>query len=303
MLTVRASQAGEENTSRSQARANRRGHDKRSAGYNFAHLWPCGTGTPLPACNHFLFDDLANGFNKCTADKIYVDERPRPSWWFASGFVTFACYYEKEGVQDSQDLLPPSVHGHVDWRPVTYSVDLRFSDSNEVGGDGPRWPRWLQILPAGDGDLDVMLEPEDHFSGLLGGNRTVHHVGEGGNDGMTVELNIPEVLPRLNSLPYWSYVSTHLDELARAANTPAPRKAIVIGLLGIETKHLNHTELHPVYGIALASKKNKDTVEWELFARNWGYEGGCSASPHPLTAPSAATANSRPIGVHEDSNV
>ncbi len=260
-----------------------------SAGFNTSHCpvgdasvdsSPCPGTSPLlsatEVCNFFKHDGALPAFGAgCTTDPVAIDERPTPSLLFSSGFVAFACYY-----LDNADLMPPSVHGHIDWQPATYTGTLRYSDSNQVGDHGPHF--FFGLLPSGDGDLDFMLEPDDHQSGLLAGNRSAQRVGLEGNDGMTVELNIPEVLAKTTALPYWKRFSENLQYEVVASATPSPSPAVVIGLLNVDTKHYAHTELHPVYGLAILDQGSGGRKAWDIFARDWGYGGGCSASRHPL---------------------
>jgi|SRR5580700_151768 hypothetical protein len=240
---------------------------------------PCPMTSSLlpaaPVCNYFQHDGSTPYFGNCTSDNVQIDERT-PTFMYAAGFVAFGCYNF-----DLQDLQWSSVHGHVNWGPATYEGTLRFSDSNQVGDHGPRA---LGLLPIGDGDVDFMLEPTDHYSGLLAGNRTAARVGLPGNDGMTIEMNIPEVLPKISALPYWHDFQENQEHEVAESATPSPAPAVVIGLLGVDTKHGAHAELHPVYGLAVLYRDGKGAA-WNIFARNWGYEGGCSASPHSLGAP------------------
>jgi hypothetical protein len=232
------------------------------------------------ACGNFVPQGASPSFDGCTTDRVTVDERPRPALWFFSGTIAYACYHLIDG---PEELLPGSVHGHIDWGPATFDGTLRFSDSNAVGSDdGPRGPSFLKILPIGDGDLDFMLEPLDGQAGLLAGNRTASHVGMLGNDGLTIEMNLPEVLDPISGSPFWSSFAQHLPQYARRVQTLPPMPAIVIGLFGIDTKHLSHTELHPVYGLAVETQNTASVRVWDVFARNWGYEGSCSSALHVL---------------------
>jgi hypothetical protein len=60
------------------------------------------------------------------------------------------------------------------------------------------------------------------------------------------------------------------------------KRAIITGLLGLDTEHGGYSELHPVY--AMAVEVNPDPVNniWILFIRNRGNEGFCSRRDHPL---------------------
>jgi hypothetical protein len=60
----------------------------------------------------------------------------------------------------------------------------------------------------------------------------------------------------------------------------------IVGILGIDCEHECHSELHPVYAMAVRANDPDATpnVEtWMLFARNWGNEGSCSHKGHPLS--------------------
>ena len=71
------------------------------------------------------------------------------------------------------------------------------------------------------------------------------------------------------------------------------KRAVVLGLVGLDSVHNIYSELHPVYGIAIEMEE-KETTEngvpvvdskWIIFARDEGNEGGCSFKPHPLYGP------------------
>lgn len=76
----------------------------------------------------------------------------------------------------------------------------------------------------------------------------------------------------------------HNDEAAREAIND--KFAMVIGLLGIDSQHNPHTEIHPVYAIFVKLPGSQPTEDkWGFFVRNFGNEGYCgSDSPLPLTA-------------------
>lgn len=188
----------------------------------------------------------------CTSDGIAVDER-------SPGAIlpplAFACAHSSPLFDRYEDLDTDSVHGHLNWGTATYTGTLSLHDF------------------AADGDWDFMLEPSDHYSGLLAGNRVDD------NDGLTVETNDREVFGALTGSPWWS---TLRARVGRHDTTLHLGRAVVIGLFGIDTKHLAHTELHPVYGLAVNVTDPRDSGRqtWEIFARNWGYEGACSRLFH-----------------------
>src|SRR5262249_15737076 len=61
-------------------------------------------------------------------------------------------------------------------------------------------------------------------------------------------------------------------------------EAIVIGLLGIDTEHALHTEIHPVWALAIHDLRRSSPSDdvWAIFARNWGNEGLCGQHQHLL---------------------
>jgi hypothetical protein len=60
------------------------------------------------------------------------------------------------------------------------------------------------------------------------------------------------------------------------------RRAIITGLMGLDTEHGGYSELHPVYAIAIEVNPDLNNDTWILFIRNRGNEGFCSKHDHPL---------------------
>jgi hypothetical protein len=58
--------------------------------------------------------------------------------------------------------------------------------------------------------------------------------------------------------------------------------AIVTGLFGIDVEHNPHSELHPVWALAMRVKDDPNDETWAIFLRNWGDEGYCSSLTHRL---------------------
>jgi hypothetical protein len=211
------------------------------------------------ACSYFI---LVGGRLDCSDDAVSIDQRPDTIF----PPLAFVCDHSFPIVDSLDDLKAGSVHGHINWGPATVEGELRFSD--------------FSTGLFGDGDIDFMLQPPDHYSGLLVGNESVD------NDGITVELNEREVFSRLTHSASWGGLPDLLQN-DRWASSRA-MNSIVIGEFGIDTKHKAHTELHPVYGVAIDSTDPRDASgirTWDFLARVWGYEGGCSSKLHLLQNP------------------
>src|SRR5262249_1392940 len=65
--------------------------------------------------------------------------------------------------------------------------------------------------------------------------------------------------------------------------------AIVTGLMGLDSEHHGHAELHPTWVLSAGVEEegkggNLDEV-WAIFARKWGDEGFCSRMQHYMDLP------------------
>jgi hypothetical protein len=56
------------------------------------------------------------------------------------------------------------------------------------------------------------------------------------------------------------------------------KQVLVLGLLGLDTAHSSHSELHPVVAMAVHIKNDPHDDRWAVFAMNWGDEGWCSSN-------------------------
>jgi hypothetical protein len=210
-------------------------------------------------CDHFPNRNGILYVQNCTSQQPVVDE-PRPFHGIVPNDRYFACTYLKNV---PNDLRSDSVHGHVNWTIATFTGAMSFTD--------------FGFPPFADGDWDWLLETENK-AGYLRSNDP---------SGIIAEFNGAEVAD-LWTTPWWTALrqtamsSRHDPHAARAAAHELP--AVVIGVLGIDTKHIEHAEVHPVYGLALRVAGNSREDTWELFARNWGNEGGCSNEQHNFAA-------------------
>ena len=60
------------------------------------------------------------------------------------------------------------------------------------------------------------------------------------------------------------------------------RRAVVVGLMGLDSEHDIYSESHPVYAMAIEVDSDTHDNTWIVFARNTGTEGNCSSQDHPL---------------------
>jgi hypothetical protein len=231
-------------------------------------------------CNSFENSGDNLNLGGCTTQRPTTDEHSGPNLNPFSDTSLFwaSCHFLENGpaMRDS------SVHGHVNWGNVTYTGTLYFEDyqnpQTSVGSP----------FPVADDDYDLALVRAGQEGATDGNHFQYASVGPKGID---LEFNASEVIRSLDA-PYWntlrSTVDAHiLEEIhGRAGDWTAPqaltdgREAIVVGLMGIDTKHSMHAEIHPVLGLAVKIDADPNRERWAFFARRSGNEGGCSQDLH-----------------------
>jgi len=219
---------------------------------------------PAVLCNGFHNEDDARLFNNCSSQSPTVDE---PSALQPVMYAT--CQAEHP---------TGTVHGHINWFPVTYYGHLYFLD----------WQTPISVndngVGLGDDDYDLVLVRSDR-SGVTIGN---HNRSTSGDIGIDVEFNAAETVDTFTA-PWWTglraRVEAHPGSWESARQIVDGKLAIITALYGIDNQHQAHAELHPVYLLAILDRDDAREQVWEFFARNWGNEGGCSQDDHHLLLP------------------
>lgn len=179
--------------------------------------------------------------------------------------------------------------GHVNWFPATYTgtvcfhncsypdLDFTFSLATKNSAGLTRWNH------PNDPDKQQKLPPEQVPAPLA----------------MHIELDSRESINRFKS-PIWSDFDAlaapweakdvgvpgqNSRDLEGAKRMIQKKRAVVIGLVGLDSAHTVYSELHPVYAMAIEMKDDPADNVWILFARNRGNEGACAVEDHPLTCP------------------
>ena len=161
--------------------------------------------------------------------------------------------------------------GHMNYGPATYTG--RISTVRR----GP-------VHIARDGDAEFFLEPDGGGPVLSQPAGTKYHGLIG------LEFSTAETI-RWFRTPWWrrfpfrqvSYrpYASLLGNLRRHPGEIGPFPALerrpgsVIGLLGLDNAHDEHTELHPVYAVAVQTETAPERETWQVFARSWGTGGDC----------------------------
>jgi hypothetical protein len=189
--------------------------------------------------------------------------------------------------------------GHVNWFPATYTGKVCFHDFNfpdmdytfslqPEGKSGNGLTRWN---PPAEPDPAKKGIPKKNCDDGAGPN------SECSPKAFHIEFDSRETVERFRSFEWTKFrndaspcniqlSSCHPDEARKDVSL---KRAVVIGLFGLDAEHNIYSELHPVYAIAIEMEKkvngNVGESTWMIFARNTGDEGACSLGLHSLYGP------------------
>lgn len=187
-------------------------------------------------------------------------------------------------------LLAPGfgqLHGHVNWAPSTFIGKLR-SQGTSADRDFD-----LQLFTLDDLDRNTRFANSSDDVGKVEPVLTSDSqpIGEYRNalwlefaSYETFNVTSPkDPSPRPSGYEFWDNLSKKALDAKDTDHT-----AVVTGLLNLDCVHDCHTELHPVFAMAVRTKREdlaKDIVNddsWAIFVRNAGNEGDCGADEHYL---------------------
>lgn len=170
--------------------------------------------------------------------------------------------------------LANSVHGHVNWAPVTYYGTVFFDVANNGGlGHGL----------IGDGDYDWWFSPRNaNGDAIENGSSTANPPHADVNKrALAMEFSSRETVDKIKDGSWWDkFRDTVDDSQTKAREAVRNKEAVVIGLIGFDNEHANkptgaRVELHPVFVLAIHIETNTENY-WTILARNWGNEGSCA---------------------------
>jgi hypothetical protein len=147
--------------------------------------------------------------------------------------------------------------GHVNWLPVTYTGLLDWEQhSNSVYDDD---------------DYSFRLIPPSNTTLVPANNGVIE-----------AEFNSDETIDHFHT-PWWSAFHDAVDN-GDPSLFVHESEGVVVGRLGIDTQHRLHTEIHPVWAMAVHDRFAQDPADdvLAIFFRNWGNQGLCSSQQHFL---------------------
>lgn len=150
--------------------------------------------------------------------------------------------------------------GHWNWFPVEYEGVVTW------GGHSNSW-----------------YDDDDYYMVVKRSDRSLETASR---DGLHIEFDSDE------TVDYWDNTNTWWDDFHHnyvdngdqaAQGRIGGKSAIVIGLLGLDSQHDVHSELNPVYAMAVHTQDNPANDQWAFFVKNWGNEGYCGDNQEYLS--------------------
>ena len=153
--------------------------------------------------------------------------------------------------------------GHMNWFPVEYEGTITWADHSKGLFD--------------DDDYYAYVDRPGHAleTGASGDTR----------QGIEIEFDAGETVDYWDNTNTWwdDFHHNHVDQSNQSAHDAIDGKeVIVIGMLGLDTWHHVHSELHPIYAMFVHFEGEAMQDRWAFFVRNWGNEGGCGSDQEPL---------------------
>lgn len=149
------------------------------------------------------------------------------------------------------------IEGHVNWAPAVPAIS--YSGFLSWGGH---------------------TQPDDDYTLNLSDNAQSMFIQ---NNHLEIEFDSEETIDNF-STTWWNDFHSAVDNGKGTAFIGAyEKRAIVIGLPGMDCEHHCNTEIHPVWAMAINVKDDPNEDVWSFFVRNWGNEGYCGTNDHQLT--------------------
>jgi len=167
---------------------------------------------------------------------------------------------------------PGILSGHVNWWPATITGVIRWA--GHITG--------IQV----DGNLHEHHGDDDYGFYLFPSNNSLMTLHR--SDFIEAEMDSDETVDHFGSqwwnsfhaaVDSWSPEWDNANPLAPASQMINWKEAMITGLVNIDQEH-GHSELHPIYALAIRLNKDANDDRWAIFARNWGNQGFCSQDQH-----------------------
>ena len=171
------------------------------------------------------------------------------------------------------------VRGHVNWFAATYTGTNCWNNVSF-----PDMDYTVNFIPDGRAGLTFRNHPNQNVRGPGGRPATPKEPLA-----FHTEFDSRATVKGFNT-PRWKELRGLIDPCETDADCDKEvirrvldgRRAVILGLVGLDSEHTGYSELHPVYVLAVEVDPNPDDNVWLVFARNRGTQGFCSQEDHPL---------------------
>lgn len=141
--------------------------------------------------------------------------------------------------------------GHINWGGAVFTGVLRWQDHS-----------------GNDDDYTINLVPDN------GGSLTAVNAWA-----ILMEFDSDETIDHFHT-SWWTTFHDAVDN--DNGHMIDGMDAIAFGIIGLDCAHDCHSELHPVFALAIHIKDDPNDDQWAIFVRNWGNEGYCSSGTETL---------------------
>jgi hypothetical protein len=248
---------------------------------------PADLASPAP-------ENFPDGINNCLPDYSDCSGGNNPP---ETDFVPKECLMCRMGNNPKKGAK----RGHINWFPATYTGRICFHNFSFTDTDYT-----FSLQPDGGAGLTRWNAPAEPDTGNPGhAKKMCKRDGkeyECAPKAFHVEFDSRETAERFRTKGWTDFRSLaspcNIQEF-RSCKPEEARKmierkrAVVVGLVGLDSVHNIYSELHPVYGIAIEMEEKEATEDgavvvdstWLVFARDDGNEGSCSFKSHQLYGP------------------
>jgi hypothetical protein len=217
-----------------------------------------------------------------SADPVKVDHNglarnPVWAWQSQTGQLPDPCSFCPCDKEDGQSWN--SAANCTDATPEASSSTLCFGHWN-----------WLPVEYEGTvtwaGHSNSVYDDDDYYLYIKRDDQALETATS--RDGVELEFDSDETVDYWDDTNTWwdDFHHNYVDNNDEAAHGHIDGKfAIIVGLLGLDSQHGVHSELHPVYAMFVHVQDDPRQDKWAFFVRNWGDEGFCGNDDEPAYFP------------------
>jgi hypothetical protein len=180
-----------------------------------------------------------------------------------------------------QSLSDGWPQGHLNWFPVTMTGVAVFTDG--LKGKGGDFDFNFELFATEDRPMPITKwnrKDKKRYRELMGRDRQSIHT----------EVDYRETFMRIAGPgnTWWEdFRDRALRDIAEADALFKAGEAVVTGLFNLDLVHWGHSEIHPIYAMALLVKSDTTSAtsireRWAFFARDRGNEGNCATGVMPF---------------------